>query len=285
MKLFNGSIGTRLRLGFGIIILLLIITAGVGYWGVSTVTDKTVKTLHAEAEIMEHASRARANVLGMRRFEKDMILNFDSPEKVKGYYENFQKEKERLVARIGDLGKVATLPEDKTLVAEMEKSLATYVASIGNLNTGLAEKKITTPKEGDALVAKEAIRDLEKDAKAYADEGSKRLAAVEPAVRQDAKATLLFLLILSGISIGIGIAYSFFLARSITRQLRGVTDGLNAASDQVASASAQIAASSQHLAEGSSEQASSLEETSSSLEEMASMTKQNAKQRQPGQGE
>ena len=93
MKLFNGSIGTRLRLGFGIIILLLIITAGVGYWGVSTVTDKTVKTLHAEAEIMEHASRARANVLGMRRFEKDMILNFDSPEKVKGYYENFREGK------------------------------------------------------------------------------------------------------------------------------------------------------------------------------------------------
>lgn len=74
----------------------------------------------------------------------------------------------------------------------------------------------------------------------------------------------------------IGLALTFFMARSITRPINRVVAGLMDGGNQIAAAAAQVSSSSQSLAEGSSEQAASLEETSSSLEEMSSMTRQNA---------
>jgi methyl-accepting chemotaxis protein len=73
-----------------------------------------------------------------------------------------------------------------------------------------------------------------------------------------------------------GLAFSFWMARSISKPIRRVVEAVMSGSEQVASASGQISSSSQSLAEGASEQAASIEETTSSLEEMSSMTKLNA---------
>jgi methyl-accepting chemotaxis protein len=78
----------------------------------------------------------------------------------------------------------------------------------------------------------------------------------------------------------IGVVFSFFTIRSITRTLRQVADALATGAEQTAGAAGQVSASSQSLAEGASEQAASLEETGASLEEMAGMTKQNAENAQ-----
>ena len=78
------------------------------------------------------------------------------------------------------------------------------------------------------------------------------------------------------ISIVIGIFLAVFITRSITRPIGRIIEGLNEGAEQVSSAAGQVASSSQQLAEGSSEQAASIEETSASLEEMSSMTQQNA---------
>jgi len=72
------------------------------------------------------------------------------------------------------------------------------------------------------------------------------------------------------------LAVVWWIARGITRPIRGIAVELVQGADQVASASTQVSASGQSLAEGASEQAASLEETSSSLEELASMTRRNA---------
>ncbi len=92
-------------------------------------------------------------------------------------------------------------------------------------------------------------------------------------------------------AMGLGLAISFGLARSLARPFQLIFQGLKSFSTaeiaetaqrfrgiigSLRSGSEQVATTSQQTAEGSSEQASSLEEISSSLEEMASMTKQNA---------
>ena len=74
----------------------------------------------------------------------------------------------------------------------------------------------------------------------------------------------------------VGILLSWFIIRSITRELRQTAHFLTEGASQVAAAAAQISATSQTLAEGASEQAAALEETGASLEEMSSMTRRNA---------
>ncbi len=74
----------------------------------------------------------------------------------------------------------------------------------------------------------------------------------------------------------VGILLSWFIIRSITRELRQTAISLADGASQVAAAAGQISATSQTLAEGASEQAAALEETGASLEEMSSMTRRNA---------
>ena len=81
---------------------------------------------------------------------------------------------------------------------------------------------------------------------------------------------------ISAISVFVALAIGWVIIRGTNRALNQIVATLNDASSQVASAAGQVSAASQSLAEGSSEQAASLEETSASLEEIGSMTKRNA---------
>ncbi len=74
----------------------------------------------------------------------------------------------------------------------------------------------------------------------------------------------------------IGVAMSFFLARSISKGLRGIIKSLSRGSDQMTSAAARLSSSSMTLARGTTEQAASIEQTSASLEQISATTRQNA---------
>ena len=89
--------------------------------------------------------------------------------------------------------------------------------------------------------------------------------------------SFIFIIFVVGLTlIIIGIASSYFMAKSISQPIDRIIGNLREGANQVTSAAVQVSSSSQSLAEGASEQASSLEETSSALEEMSGMTKQNS---------
>ena len=78
--------------------------------------------------------------------------------------------------------------------------------------------------------------------------------------------------IVSLVSLVLGIGLGVLVTRSITRVLREVKE----VADNVTSASLQVSAAAQQISQGASEQAAAAEESSSSVEEMAAMIKQNA---------
>ena len=69
----NMKIGVRLALGFGFVLVMLIGIGLSGYWGVNSISNMTVNMLQGDSTVAEHSARARANVLGLRRFEKDYV--------------------------------------------------------------------------------------------------------------------------------------------------------------------------------------------------------------------
>ena len=106
----NLKIGKRLGLGFGLVLLLLLAVGFSGYWGMSSVTEKTARMLDTDAEFAQNAAEAHAATLNLRRFEKDMFLNMHSTEKLKEYAENWNKNYEALAVELDfDVG---TCPRD-----------------------------------------------------------------------------------------------------------------------------------------------------------------------------
>ncbi len=89
---------------------------------------------------------------------------------------------------------------------------------------------------------------------------------------QDEKSAQNVILILSLISLVLGIGLSIFIIRSITSVLAEV----KTAADNVAAASQEMSSSSEEMSQGATEQAASAEEASSSMEQMASNIRQNS---------
>jgi len=272
------GIKTNLLLGFGVVLVLTILIAVLGIWSVKKITGTTVKAINTSFEMSENASRARANTLGMRRYEKDMLINNESPEKVKEYQEDWKKEHASVLARIADMEKVITDQKEKERLDEMKKDLQIYDSGMTILYDLIKDGKVKSVKEGNDTLGKvkDPVRRLEKNAKDMATEASEKMVSVEKEIVADAGNSTITLIIFSVISVLLGIGISIIIIRSITGPLNRVIAGLTDGADQVSTAASQVSSSSQSLAEGTSEQASSLEETSSSLEEMSSMTKQNA---------
>ena len=99
--------------GFGIVLFLLICTGIVGYWGSRSLSNETAEMLSGDAVVAQHSSRARANVLGTRRYEKDLFINIASAEKQAEYLAKWKEQSQTLEKRVDDALKAATLQKDK----------------------------------------------------------------------------------------------------------------------------------------------------------------------------
>ena len=282
MKITNWTIGRRLATGFGAILILLAGVGGVGYWTAHKISEGAISEfrlmLQTDAALAEHSAAARADVLGLRRFEKDIFLNINSREAVTNYIGEWKKEGENLLARLNDIEKAATLEKDKNNIKTMRTQFAAYETGFNEVLSLIHEGKIETPQEGNQAMVpyKDAIHGLENAARGFSAEGAKRIAGTENEIRNLAGQAMFITMVLILLSIAGGAVICIFAIRSITRPLKEAIAGLGEGADYVAAASGQVSSASQQLAEGASEQAAAIEETSSSLEEMSSMTKQNA---------
>jgi len=276
------KLGTQLALGFGAVLLLLLAVGGTGFWGVNSISTNAIadfkNMLSTDAAIEEHSARARANVVGMRRYEKDMYLNIDSKQKVEEYLKQWKEQYEHTLARIKDLEKAITSQRDKDALKTMQTELAGYVSGFNKVYETIQAGKIMTSQEANEAITqyKDPIHKLENAAEAFSQDGAKRMGEIEQTIKGAAGRISWSVTTLALVSVIFGVGVAFFATRIISGLLKRVIAGLTETAEQVASASGQVSSASQQLAEGASEQASAIEETSSSLEEMASMTKQNA---------
>lgn len=282
MRSSGMTIGKRLLVGFGVILVLCIATGVVGYLGANSIAGIAVaelrKMLDKDAAVASHSALARANVVGMRRYEKDIFLNIDSKEKVEEYLNQWKDQYGKTLDRMKDLEKAVTSRKDVDALQTMRAELASYVSGFNKVYERIQSGAIKTSREANEAIGeyKESIHKLESAAKSFSEESTMRMGDVERSIDDAAGRTSRMVTILTLISTVLGTGLSILIMRSITGPLKQIIAGLTGSSHHLAAASGEISLASRQLAEGASEQASSVEETSASLEELSSMTKQNA---------
>jgi methyl-accepting chemotaxis protein len=268
------NLGKRLKLGFGAAFILVLIMGATGYWGVHMQAKTSEAMLRVEAKLAENAARLRANVLGLRRYEKDAFINIDSAEKVTEYHAKWKEQLDSAQTRIADLEGVAQTRQDKDIIAAMKGGLESYKVGFGKVYEQVAAGKVAGTKEANEAIGayKEVIHKLEANAKEFSDDGIKRMAREEKNIAAvAAQATVIILSLLGASLVAFALAY-ILLMRSIARP---VAD-LGAAGSNVAAGSQQLSASSEEMSQGATEQAAAAEEASSSMEQMSANIRQNA---------
>ena len=72
----NIGIAKKLALGLGLIVALMVVVAGSGYWGLNITHDTIHTILEDDAKLAEGSLEARVDILDLRRFEKDFQTQY-----------------------------------------------------------------------------------------------------------------------------------------------------------------------------------------------------------------
>lgn len=217
----NMKIGTRLGTVFGIILFLLLTVAATGFWGMQMIDEEIVKDLEGDGMIAQHAGRARANILGLRRFEKDIFLNIGSADKTEKYYKEWNEEKTSLEERIKSLEKAASAQKDKDQIKIVKDNLALYAAGFSKVYGMVQDGRIKTATEGNTAIAefKNESHNMENVAAEFAVDGYKRLDDMKELVRIEMKQALQVMIPIVIVALIIGIVAAILITRSIKKPI------------------------------------------------------------------
>lgn len=276
------TIGKRLMIGFAIVLTLSVLTAVPAYLSVRSISNSAIsqfdRMLHTDAALAKCSAAARAGIIGMRRFEKDIFLCIGLKDETTKYMGKWKAESKYLSEMMDNMGKAVTREKDRNSLQTMRTELSKYMAGATVVFAKIMSGELKSPQAAHeaSLQYKPSVDKLDRAASSFADASEERMARIETSLRGQASRAQLTVLLLIFLCLAAGTGICVYTTLCIVRQLKNVIGGLSDSAERASAASSQIASSSQQQAEGASEQAASIEQTSSSLEEMSSMTRQNA---------
>ncbi|HEY1043173.1 MAG TPA: methyl-accepting chemotaxis protein [Telluria sp.] len=316
LNLQNLKIGTRLALGFGLMLALMAALNAVALTNLFSIQASNVKMIESDWVKSDAANVVNATTRANARRNMELLLTPDQAQRAK-LYARIDENKKRITQALETLDRLVHTADGKALLATVKTERAAYVASFTQVGSLIEGGQID---EARAVMMEQTLPLLDKlQASVVKLSDSEKLLAHESAgsVGGQIDAASKFLLGLGTAALFIAIATASIIARSITRPinravdvaktvasgdltsdidastddetgqllraLKAMNDSLSevvsevrSGTEMVSTASAQIAAGNQDLASRTEDQASSLEETAASMEEMTATVRQNA---------
>lgn len=315
MKLTNLPIGRRLGLGFGVLLVLMLIGNGVAVVEFSAVGKVNSRIIEQDWVKADAASTidAAAQANAKRTFE---LLVSSRPEQQTQISEAIAKNKKTIDEALLTLEKLVQLPEGKLLLAAIKEKRGQYVQSFTKVAALVGQgqhDEAVQLMNGETLQAIEALQTSIAGLAAL----QKRVVVASSAeAQQDIELSKQLMVGLVLLGLLIGVAAAVLITRSIThpiaqalRVAQQVAEGdltgqvqpegqdemakllealrtmsaslaqivgrVRGSSEAISSASGQIAAGNLDLSQRTEEQAASLEQTAASLEQIGAAVRQN----------
>ncbi len=312
----NLNIGSRLGVGFAVVLLLLAALTVTALVRMQTASDLTYRLINTSIKnqrmVAEWSKIIELNsVRGVASFEiTDPAVRAKIEDDLKVDAERSSKLQDDIVASLRNPGVI----EQFKVVRKVRTD---YVTTRGRAFKMKADGDVAGAKEVfEKEVAPITVAYLA-EVKRFADMQIKAADGVGASIIEAYSSTRLFLIIMGVAAVLMGIGFAWWITRSITGPIRdavkvaetvaagdltstitaqsrdetgqlmhalktmndslvGIVGQVRSGTDTIATASAEIAAGNQDLSSRTEQQASSLEETASSMEELTSTVKQNA---------
>ncbi|MGE5327272.1 MAG: MCP four helix bundle domain-containing protein, partial [Deltaproteobacteria bacterium] len=173
----NIGIAKKLAVGLGSIVVLMLVVAGAGFWGLETTHDTIRVILEDDSKLAEDSLRARIDILDMRRFEKDFQLNMGDKPTQATYAEKWSKAYDDLQVRLDNMEKHSLTSDDKALADAMRNELATYIGGYSDMKSRIESGELRTPQASNHYISKykDAIHQMEDTSEAFATENIERM--------------------------------------------------------------------------------------------------------------
>jgi methyl-accepting chemotaxis protein len=219
-------IGRRLGLGFGAVLALLIMVAGVGYWNLLATAGIATRILEGDAPLVEKALRVRAHALEMRRFEKDMFLNMGNAEKEAEYLAKWTDWHHRTEELISEVDRLVTTDADREAIRVIRQDVAAYDEALQKVLSAVRAGELKTPQEANQAFSahKDTIRRLEDTAMEFATRRSNDMLALDRTVADATSHSLWLMVGVIVLGFVASIVIGFLITRSITAPIQQVVE-------------------------------------------------------------
>ena len=254
---------TRLQLGFGGLVLMMIVLAVVAFTSLSELNVHW-KELESITMVKKDAVLAGQTALGntIHNFKNTMIRGAE-------YSKKFAAEIDAIEKAVNDYRTAGSLtPEEQSLLNDIHAAAKLYTDSMGQLmalkEKGAAVAEIDATIKGADHPIYSALQKLLVLNAAETKAQSAQMTALSESAKH-------WILSFAAAIVGLGCVLSIWVSRSLSRvvfDIHGVVDALANASDEVS-------ATAQSLSQAASEQAAGVEETSASIEQMTVSISQN----------
>ena len=216
------KIGTRLALAFGLVSLFLLGTLVAGVMGITATKNTAQETLETDVALASNAAEIQRLSLQARRFEKDIFINIDSPERVVDYQQRWVATIEEIKTSFEVGGELSERNSLGVLYQQAQGVLQGYVEGFMTVYRQIEQGSITGTAEANVAFSeyKESIYRLEEladEISLVADEGVK---AANETIDAEYLLTLWQLCIFAGVALLMAVALAITITRSIVLPLR-----------------------------------------------------------------
>ncbi len=216
------KIGTRLALAFGLVSLFLLGTLIAGVVGITVTKNTAQRTLDTDVALASNAAEIQRLSLQARRFEKDIFINIDSPERVADYQQRWVTTIEEIQTTFESGGELSERNSLASLYQQAQEVLQGYVDGFMTVYRQIESGSITDTSQANLALGdyKESIyrlADLADEISLVADAGVKN---ANETINAEYRATLWQLCIFAGVALLMAVALAIAITRSIVLPLR-----------------------------------------------------------------
>lgn len=149
----NLTIRARLLLAFGVVCVLMVIAAIAGGVGTRNIVAAANRTMHGELRLAQLATELRVDVLQLRRFEKDVFINIETPGKVQDYRDKWARSLRDAQQTRSEAFAIAST-ETRAPLGQLENELQAYAAGFRNTLAQIQSGGLKTTAEANAAMGK-----------------------------------------------------------------------------------------------------------------------------------
>lgn len=216
------KIGTRLALAFGLVSLFLLGTLIAGIMGITFTKDTAQKTLDTDVALASNAAEIQRLSLQARRFEKDIFININSPERVVDYQQRWVASTEEIQAAFQAGSQIADNDSLNALYQQAESALQGYEEGFMTVYRQIEQGGITETSQANLAFGehKDSIYQLEEladEISLVADAGVK---LANEAIDAEYRLAIWQLCIFAGAALLMALALATAITRSIVMPLR-----------------------------------------------------------------
>lgn len=315
MNFKDWKIGTRLGLGFGLLVLMLLGAIAAAMLRFSQVAEINTRIIEKEWVKADAANLINATTRANARRTMELIIVGDVAQLAQ-IKERIAQNKKAIDEALETLDRLVILPEGKALLADLKQRRGQYVQSFGKVAKLMEDgnkDEATRVMNGETLPLLDA---LQAPINKLTELQKKIVVDSSAEVRRSIASAQLLMTVLGAAGLVLGVAFAWWITRSITRpineavqvartvaggdlgseirvetrdetgqllqslkemndSLAGIVHQVREGADAMATATSQIAAGNIDLSSRTEEQASALEETAASMEQLSATVKSN----------